>query len=232
MAIHPSIGITCIGKHVRRACIFLPFKTTPTISQHEGRMIMRRSDFQAPNPFLLYSLWCQQTRSCDVQGISLHAIRPRRPRLARPWDASKLPISRTQACCWATRRRRSPSAFIVGSGLSPRLRSEIVSEVRPKRCFISAQRKTPQALACGVLWGGGRGRNRTGVDGFAIRLLPQQLLGKNSESPALPGQKPIVLYIHSCLFGTSGVPGMSHGLTWTSTALGRPSPIARLSLAK
>ncbi|MNJ31296.1 hypothetical protein D3C77_259240 [compost metagenome] len=74
----------------------------------------------------------------------------------------------------------------------------------------SAQRKTPQTLICGAFNNGGRGRNRTGVDGFAIRYRPDILLNQIAEAPVNKGRPLMFMHLHSSPFGTFGVPDLSH----------------------
>ncbi|SPO66962.1 protein of unknown function [Pseudomonas sp. JV241A] len=50
--------------------------------------------------------------------------------------------------------------------------------------FSDPQRKTPQTLICGAFNNGGRGRNRTGVDGF---LVPKLSVFNARESRILQG---------------------------------------------
>ena len=69
----------------------------------------------------------------------------------------------------------------AGSAPSPSPRSRKVSELHPQNFgtlgFPHHNEKAPQTLICGAFKYGGRGRNRTGVDGFAIRSITTLLLG-------------------------------------------------------
>ena len=55
--------------------------------------------------------------------------------------------------------------------------AEHLPKMRNPSPLFRSHKKTPQTLICGAFEGGGRGRNRTGVGGFAIRCITILLLG-------------------------------------------------------
>src|SRR5690606_2572748 len=95
-----------------------------------------------------------------------HPPSPGRQTCATTW------LKRT---CPARLRRKGFERVYRRAGAIAKLRNSQPMERTPEptlaRSFLSANKNPPQAFACGGFDSGGRGRNRTGVHGFAIRCM-------------------------------------------------------------
>ncbi len=102
-------------------------------------------------------------------------------------------ICRMRVCCSGTRPRAIPSGSIVASAPSPSRRNSGSSGTRPRNLAVlafRAQSKKPRrCLIYGASYSGGRGRNRTGVHGFAIRCMTTLPPGLKWTSNLIPISK-------------------------------------------
>ena len=85
-----------------------------------------------------------------------------------------------------------------------------VALTRNAPCLAHHEKSPATSMAAGLSNGGGRGRNRTGVDGFAIRSQPAILLGEIAQPLVSIGLSIIFLHLDSSSFGTFDVPDLSH----------------------